>query len=206
MTGMLLYVAFGLMILTVISNRYWRSRHSSTTGTTRKARDKLDALSDDLETAARLCQQAAKEYVEAQTRTAKAEQEMTLVLARLEASRDLPANRFYIFDRLEPRPGRFWEVAVRHLPQAQEERLPHRTWIGIRRYLLAAENEREARERISARFPRKAGFEIAEVRPTALAALSVNPVTQASAFRRRSGDEKSAPAVPRRAMVAVGRT
>lgn len=206
MTGMMLYLAFGLMILTVVSNRYWRSRHSSTTGTTRKAREKLEALSDDLETAARLCQHAAKEYAEAQARTAKAEQEMTLALARLEASRELPANRFYVFDRLEPRPGRFWEVAVRHLPQAQEERLPHRTWAGIRRYLLAAESEREARERISARFPRKAGFEIAEVRPSGLAALSVNPVTKASAFRRRTGDERPAPAVPRRAMVAVGRS
>lgn len=202
MTGMMLYLAFGLMILTVVSNRYWRSRHSTTSGTTRKAREKLDSMAGDLETAVRLCQQAAKEHADAQERTAKAEQEMTQTLARLEACRGLPSNRFYVFDRLEPRPGRFWEVAVRHLPQAQEERLPHRTWAGVRRYLLVSGNEREARERIAARFPRKAGFEIVDIRPSALAALTVNPVTQASAFRRRTGEEKPAPAVPRRAMVA----
>ncbi|MCW2245853.1 hypothetical protein M2352_001444 [Azospirillum fermentarium] len=202
MTGMMLYLAFGLMILTVVSNRYWRSRHSTTSGTTRKAREKLDSMAGDLETAVRLCQQAAKEHADAQERTAKAEQEMTQTLARLEACRGLPSNRFYVFDRLEPRPGRFWEVAVRHLPQAQEERLPHRTWAGVRRYLLVSDNEREARERIAARFPRKAGFEIVDIRPSALAALTVNPVTQASAFRRRTGEEKPAPAVPRRAMVA----
>lgn len=202
MTGMMLYLAFGLMILTVVSNRYWRSRHSSTTGTTRKARETLEAMDDDLEDAAALHQQVSQQHAEAQARTARAEQEMNQALAHLEACRTLPANRLYVFDRLEPRPGRFWEVAVRHLPQTQEERLPHRTWTGIRRYLLAAGNEREARERISARYPRKAGFDVVEVRPSTLAGLTVNPVTQASPFRRRSGDERPAPAVPRRAMVA----
>ncbi len=202
MTGMLLYLAFGLMVLTVVSNRYWRARHTTTTGTTRKAREKLEALGEELETAARLYHQVSLEHAEAQNRTARAEQEMNQALAQLEASRTLPGNRLYVFDRLEPRPGRFWEVAVRHLPQAQEERLPHRTWTGIRRYLLAAGNDREARERVSARFPRKAGFEVVEIRPSALAGLTVNPVTQASPFRRRTGEERAAPTVPRRAMVA----
>ncbi|WP_448190741.1 hypothetical protein [Azospirillum sp. sgz301742] len=185
MTAMLLYGALGLMILTVLSNRFWRRQLST-------ARVSLSKLKEAAEEVAKKLSDASREYTsvnqhvaDTERRAAKAEQDLAAAVAELETKKTAPVQRYFIFDRLEPRQGRFYEAAVRFDPNAaSEDRMAHRAWSGVRRYLLVAETEREARERIGARFTRKLGFEVVEVTSCRLAGLSINRIAELSTFRR----------------------
>lgn len=200
MTGMLLYIALGLMILTVLSNRFWRRQLVSARVSLTKLKEAADDASKELSDAAREYAAVDRHISDTERRATKAEQELAAALAEYEAKRDGPVQRYYVFDRLEPRQGRFYEAAVRYDPNAaSEERLTHRAWVGVRRYILVAETEREARERVGNRFIRKLGFEVVEVAPCRLAGLTVNRISELSTFRRPSaGDEEESPRRPAR--------
>jgi len=205
MTGMLLYVALGLMILTVLSNRFWRRQLVTARVSLVKLKESADEASKELSDAAREYATLDRHITETERRAAKAEQELAAALAEFEAKRAGPVQRYHVFDRLEPRQGRFYEAAVRYDPNAaSEDRSVHRAWVGVRRYLLVAETEREARERVLNRFTRKLGFEVVEVAPCRLAGLSINRIAELSTFRRPSaGEEEEAPRRPaRKAMPA----
>lgn len=201
MTGMLLYGALGLVMLTVLSNRFWRRQLKSARVSLVKLKEAADLAAKDLSDAAKEYATIDRHIVDTDRRAGKVEQELAATLAEFEAKRAAPTQRYYVFDRLEPRPGRFYEAAVRFDPSAaSEDRAMHRAWIGVRRYLLIGETEREARERVSSRFPRKQGFEVVEFVPCRLSGLSVNRITELSTFRRSSAeDEDGAARRPARA-------
>lgn len=185
MMGMLLYVALGLMILTVLSNRFWRRQLATTRVSLVKLKEKADEVGRELNDAAHDYTTVRQKVADTEKRAARAEQELAAMLNDLEARKAGPGRRYYVFDRLEPRPGRFYEVAVRYDPNAaSEERSIHRAWSGVRRYMLVAESEGEARERASGRFQRKLGFEVVEVAPCRLDGLAVNRIAELSTFRR----------------------
>ena len=200
MTGMLLYIALGLVILTVLSNRFWRRQLVSARVSLVKLKEAADDAAKELSDAAKEYAGIDQQYTDTERRTTKAEQELTAALAEFEAKRVAPVQRYYVFDRMEPRPGRFYETAVRYDPNAaSEERSTHRAWLGVRRYILVAETEREARDRVADRFTRKLGFEVVEVAPCRLTGLAVNRIAELSTFRRpSSGDEDEAPRRPAR--------
>lgn len=200
MTGMLLYIALGLMILTVLSNRFWRRQLVSARVSLVKLKENADDASKELSDAAKDYAAVDRHLAEAERRADKAEQELTAALIEYEAKRDGPVQRYYVFDRLEPRQGRFYEAAVRYDPNAAPaERVTHRAWIGVRRYVLVADGEREARERVGDRFPRRLGFEVVEVAPCRLAALTISRIAELSTFRRPgTGDEEDSPKRPAR--------
>lgn len=204
MTGMLLYFALGFMVLTVLSNRFWRSQLTSARVSLAKLKETSEEITKEVADAAREYATLSHQYAETEKRAIKAEQEMNAVLAQLDAKKAAAIDRYYIFDRLEPRPGRFHEAAVRYDPAAGGERPVHRAWMGVRRYIMIAETEREARERLAARFPRKLGFEVVEVAACRLANLQVNRIAELSTFRRPgSGEDEDAPRrTPRRASAA----
>lgn len=191
MTGMLLYVALGLMVLTVLSNRFWRRQLVSARVSLTKLKEAADDASKELSDAAKEYAAVDRHVGDAERRAAKAEQELATVLAEYEAKRTGPVQRYYIFDRMEPRQGRFYEATVRYDPNAaSEERVAHRAWTGVRRYILVAETERDARERIGNRFTRKLGFEVVEVAPCRLAGLTINRIAELSTFRRATAGEE----------------
>ena len=200
MTGMLLYIALGLVILTVLSNRFWRRQLVTARVSLVKLKESADEASKELSDAARDYAALDRHIVETERRAAKAEQELAAALAEFEAKKAGPVQRYHVFDRLEPRQGRFYEAAVRYDPNAaSEDRSVHRAWVGVRRYLLVAETEREARERVLNRFTRKLGFEVVEVAPCRLAGLSINRIAELSTFRRPSaGEDEEAPRRPAR--------
>ncbi|HEY0833266.1 MAG TPA: hypothetical protein VGE72_05090 [Azospirillum sp.] len=202
---MLVYFALGFMVLTVLSNRFWRSQLNSARVSLTKLKESSDAITKEVADAAREYATLSHQYAETEKRAAKAEQEMNAVLGELEVKKAAAIDRYYVFDRLEPRPGRFYEAAVRYDPAAGE-RPAHRAWTGVRRHIMIAETEREARERIAARFPRKLGFEVVEVAACRLANLQVNRIAELSTFKRPgSGEDEDAPRrTPRRA--SSGRT
>ncbi|MGQ9372020.1 hypothetical protein [Azospirillum sp. ST 5-10] len=195
MTGLLVYSAFSLMVLTVLSNRYWRGHIARCRSAVRRLQDEVEAATRDLRDAAQSCGELAQRFAEAEQRTLRSELEAGQVEAELEAMRQAAVERYYVFDRLEPRSGRFWEAAIRRSadgsPRGHRRPPPSQSWSGVRRYLLVADGERDARERVTARFQAKAGFDVAELMPCRLAALAVN----------RAGDA----ALPDTVRVAAGR-
>ncbi|TWA59334.1 hypothetical protein FBZ84_11659 [Azospirillum baldaniorum] len=198
MTGMMLYLSLGLMVLTVLSNRYWRRQLEGLRQGQLRIREKMEEVGKDVEDIATAYSQVTQKHAEAEKRAQKAEQDMQAALNELEARQTAPVVRYHVFDRSEPRPGRFWEAAVRHLPSEATVMTGQRGWVGIRRCLLTAETEREVRERVSARYPRKAGFQVLEVVPCRVAGLSVNRIPELSTFRRSAPPEEAA-RPPRRA-------
>ncbi|MGY0831936.1 hypothetical protein [Azospirillum argentinense] len=198
MTGMMLYLSLGLMVLTVLSNRYWRRQLEGLRQGQLRIREKMEGVGKDVEDIATAYSQVTQKHAEAEKRAQKAEQDMQAALNELEARQTAPVVRYHVFDRSEPRPGRFWEAAVRHVPSDATVMTGQRSWLGIRRCLLTAETEREVRERVSARYPRKAGFQVLEVVPCRVAGLSVNRIPELSTFRRSAPPEEAA-RPPRRA-------
>ncbi|OYD83503.1 MULTISPECIES: hypothetical protein [Azospirillum] len=198
MTGMMLYLSLGLMVLTVLSNRYWRRQLEGLRQAQLRIREKMEEVGKDVEDIATAYSQVAQKHAEAEKRALKAEQDMQAALNELDAKQAAPIVRYHVFDRSEPRPGRFWEAAVRHVPSDATVMTGQRGWVGIRRCLLTAETEREVRERVSARYPRKAGFQVLEVVPCRVAGLSVNRIPELSTFRRSAPPEEAA-RPPRRA-------
>jgi hypothetical protein len=134
-------------------------------------------------------------------RVQKAEIDMQAAILELDKKKSSAMQRYFVFDRNEPRPGRFWEVAVRCHPTgvSLSDQRGYRGWSGVRRYLLVADGDREARERVAARYPRKAGFEIVEVAGCRLNGLTVNRISELSTFRKPGKpEEDGAAARPQR--------
>lgn len=189
MTGALIYIAVGLMVLTVLSNRYWRRQLALTRVAMSKVKVKVDDVTKEVAEVASEYAQLAHSHAEMERKVAKADTELQAALLELEQKQAAPLERYYIFDRMEPRPGRFWEVAVRcnssGMGFARDQ-----GWLGVRRYLLIGEVEREVRERVGMRFPTRAGFEVVEVVPCRLNGLSVNRIAELSTFRKPGKDEE----------------
>ncbi|WP_448208645.1 hypothetical protein [Azospirillum sp. sgz302134] len=191
MTGMMLYFSLGLMVLTVISNRYWRRQLHATRASQDKVKELVEEVTKEVAEVATVYAKLAHQHAEMEKRVAKAEQEMQAALLELDKKRESPVTRYHVFDRVEPRQGRFWEAAVRYVPAdaAVSERQNHRSWTGLRRFVLVAETEREVRDRIAARYPRKAGFHLLEAVHCRLNGLAVNRIAELSTFRKPSPAE-----------------
>lgn len=200
MTGMMLYFALGLMVLTVLSNRYWRRQLTLTRIAMSKLKEKVDDVTKEVADIATDYAQLAQHQAEMEKRVQKAEIDMQAAILELDQKKGAAMQRYFVFDRNEPRPGRFWEVSVRFQPTAVSfaDQRGYRGWTGIRRFLLIADGERDARERVAARYPRKAGFEIVEVAGCRLNGLTVNRISELSTFRKPGKPEEEAAAAAAR--------
>ncbi|CBS91223.1 hypothetical protein [Azospirillum lipoferum] len=200
MTGMMLYFALGLMVLTVLSNRYWRRQLTLTRIAMSKLKDKVDDVTKEVADIATDYAQLAQHQADMEKRVQKAEIDMQAAILELDQKKGAPMQRYFVFDRNEPRPGRFWEVAVRFQPTAVSfaDQRGYRGWTGIRRFLLVADGERDARDRVAARYPRQAGFEIVEVAGCRLNGLTVNRISELSTFRKPGKPEEEAAAAAAR--------
>ncbi|BAI76603.1 hypothetical protein AZL_e02580 (plasmid) [Azospirillum sp. B510] len=205
MTGMMLYFALGLMVLTVLSNRYWRRQLILTRIAMSKLKGKIDDVSGEVSDVSADYGHLAQQYADMEKRVQKAEVDMQAAILEVEQKRSATMERYYVFDRNEPRPGRFWEVTVRFHPSAGLlGQGGFHGWTGIRRFLLIADGDREARERVAARYPRKIGFEIIEVAGCRLNGLTVSRISELSTFRKpgKPEEEGAAPRPQRRASTA----
>ncbi|MCG5240744.1 hypothetical protein [Azospirillum doebereinerae] len=194
MTGMMMYIAVGLMVLTVISNRYWRRQLKLTRIAMSKLKDKVDDVTKEVADVASDYAKLSHHQAEMEKRVQKAEIDLQAAIVDLDKKKVAPMNRYFVFDRQEPRPGRFWEVAVRHSAVGTSYGDSYRGWAGIRRYLLIGDGERDVRERVTGRFPRKAGFEVVEAAGCRISGLSVNRISELSTFRKPVKDEDGAAA------------
>lgn len=180
----MLYGSVGLMLLTVLSARYWRRQMAQSRQTQSKLRDRLDIQNVELLEMTTDHSQLTQQRDNLERKVTQAEREFEVTLQNFEEQKNAQTQRYYIFDRLEPRPGRFWEAIVVCTGQETPAWQGHRSWKGQRRFLLVAEAEREARERVASRFPRKNGYEVRAVSACQIEGLSVNLATEGGAPRR----------------------
>lgn len=184
MIGMMLYISLALMVLAVVSNRYWRRQLLKTRDDVAKMRVKVENMQKDVASVAAAYATLAHDTADTERRATRAEQEAAAALQELETKRQGGSDRYYVFDRLEPRPGRFWEAAVRHVPDAVIDRSAPVSWTTPRRYILIADTERDARRRVTARMPRSQGFDVIHVVPCRIANLQVSRISELSTFRK----------------------
>lgn len=99
---------------------------------------------------------------------AEAEKQAAAAEKELDELRKAPPDIYFIFDRLEPKPGIIWEVYVGRNPDVPMGARLAAVWKQPRRYLVAAKSQREAQERAAQRFFEKTGLAVAHVSPCAL--------------------------------------
>lgn len=97
-----------------------------------------------------------------------AEKQLETVEKELEAARKAPPDLYFIFDRLEPRPGIIWEVMVSRNMDVPMNARSAAVWKQPRRYLIAAKTPKEAYDRATQRFFEKTGLKVDNVSPCAL--------------------------------------
>ena len=105
MTAMLLYGALALLVLTVLSNRYWRRQLALTRVAMGKLKSKVDDITREVADVASDYAQLSHQAAELDKRVQKAEVDLQATLVELEQKKVAPLDRYFIFDRLEPRPG-----------------------------------------------------------------------------------------------------
>jgi len=180
----LFYAAFAMIALAVLLNRYWRRRLRRIRRDAERAREQVEEVRKEVSAVAARYEALAGDMDSTTARTETTTSDIETLSREAEDLRGASMDRYYIFDRLEPRQGRFWEATIRQ-PRADKSRPD---WNG-RRYILVAENERDARRKVAARFPRQLGYEETKLIPCRIAGLSINRVNEgASTFRRPEGE------------------
>lgn len=135
------------------------------------ARQKIEALNDSIDVAERQLASAEKD---------------------LDAARKAPPDLYYIFDRLEPKPGVIWELVVSRSSDVPMQARTAAAWSQPRRYLVAAKTPKEAHDRAAQRFFDKTGLKIDSVAPCLLFASKRSNAAEAAAFGEGSGSAHGA--------------
>lgn len=181
----LFYAAFAMITLAVLLNRYWRRRIRRIRRDAERAREQVEDVRKEVSAVAARFETLAADMESTSARTDTATTDIETLSRELEDLKSASMDRYYIFDRLEPRQGRFWEATIR---QARADK-SRPDWNG-RRYILVAENERDAHRKVAARFPRQLGYEETRLVPCRIAGLSINRVNDgASTFRRPEAEK-----------------
>ncbi|WP_448203409.1 hypothetical protein [Azospirillum sp. sgz302134] len=161
MTALCLYAAILLMVASVVVNRKGERRVKAGRESLSLADKDLRALEQQFLECGKALDLAQNRLTVLDERVAEAEALVRTLERQLESCQKAPAERYYVFDRLEPRPGTIWEVPVRRMPGVPPGGAAMASaWRDGRTYLLAATTQREALERASQRFPRISGFEV----------------------------------------------
>jgi len=181
----LFYAAFAMVTLAVLLNRYWRRRIRRIRRDAERAREQVEEVRKEVSAISARFEALSNDMESTEARTDTATGDIEGLSRDVEELKNASMDRYYIFDRLEPRQGRFWEATIRQ-PRADKGRPD---WNG-RRYILVAENERDAQRKVSARFPRQLGYEETKLIPCRIAGLSINRVNESnSTFRRPEGEK-----------------
>ena len=164
MTAIILYAAVLLLVATVMVNRMGERR-------IRAARGELATADKDIRTMEQRVQEARRTLEATRGRAdgleetlAEAKRQNEALERHLDALQQAPVELYYVFDRLEARPGTIWEVAVRRAPDAlYTSAAMAASWRDGRTYLIVASNQKEALDRATQRFPRVNGYEVGTV-------------------------------------------
>lgn len=183
----LFYAAFAMVTLAVLLNRYWRRRIRRIHRDAERAREQVEEVRKEVQAVSGKFEALSNDMEATEARTDTATGDIENLTKEVEALKASAMDRYYIFDRLEPRQGRFWEATIRQ-PRADRSRPD---WASGRRYILVAENERDAQRKVAARFPRQLGFEEMKMAACRISGLSINRVNESSSTFRKPDSDKS---------------
>ncbi|MBV5335494.1 hypothetical protein JZU48_00245 [bacterium] len=128
---------------------------------------------------------------------ALAEQQLASGEKDLDAARKAPPDLYYVFDRLEPKPGIIWEVKVgRQLDVPMGARMAA-AWRRPRRYLIAAKTPKEAGDRAAQRFFEKAGLSVEGIATCPLFLSKRDERTVRPSAGQSGGDRSASTAIER---------
>lgn len=175
------YLSLFMVALAVASNRYWRRQLAKAEQQYEAAKKTADKVSKEVGVTASECTNLTSDLNALTKRADRAEQEHQVLTGELQKRKNAPTDRYYVFERVQPRPGAFWEVAVRCVYGDDPAR-----WNGVRSYMLIADNEGAALRRAQARFSVQQGYQVVQAAPSRVVGLSISRVEELSTFRRPS--------------------
>lgn len=179
------YLSLFMVILAVISNRYWRGQLKKSDQAYEAAKQAADKTAKEVAVVAAEATGLTSDLGALTKRADKAEQEHEFLVAELVKRKQAPVERYFVFERSQPRPGAFWEVAVRCVNGEETlDRSGRATWAGVRAYMLIADNEGAALRRAQARFAAQLGYQVVQATPSRVAGLSMSRVEELSTYRR----------------------
>ncbi|HRJ61937.1 MAG TPA: hypothetical protein PKZ97_15255 [Azospirillaceae bacterium] len=181
------YLSLFFVILAVFSNRYWRSQLKKADLAYDAAKQDADKTAKEVAVVAAEATGLTSDLGALTKRADKAELEHQFLQTELVKRKQAPVERYFVFERSQPRPGAFWEVAVRCVNGEEgQDRGGRATWAGVRSYMLIADNEGAALRRAQARFSVQHGYQVVQAAPSRVAGLSMSRVEELSTYRRPS--------------------
>ncbi|MCG5243256.1 hypothetical protein ACIU1J_04155 [Azospirillum doebereinerae] len=160
MTALFLYGAVLLMVASVIVNRVGQRRMAKARKTLTTEETALRDLDSGIIESARAVNQSRQRTAELDDQIQDMRLAVEHLTEKLDQARAAPMERYFIFDRLDARPGTIWSLDVRRAQDAPNEPRLAAAWPVPRTYLMVASNPREAMDRAAQRFPRNQGFEV----------------------------------------------
>ncbi|WP_029008687.1 hypothetical protein [Azospirillum halopraeferens] len=197
MIALLIYAAVLLLGIAVLVNRRGERRLDALGRDIRHEERALHDLDRHIREVRRQGAEADEALRLAEVRIAQAQRDLEAAERRLAETRRGPMECYYVFDRLEPRPGRIWAVRISrsvedaHGPETRPETRRAAAGGWPRTYLLVAGSRKEALDRASLRFSRAAGCAVEDAVPSPLFHRSDG---------RSDGEAASASAPPRAAV------
>lgn len=168
MIALLLYGAVSLIVFSAILTRLGLRRAAASRRAMEAEERTLATIGTEVEEITRALYDAQDRVNGLDTRLGEAQAALQAAERQLAAARTMPAERYYVFDRLDPRPGTIWEVPITHGGEANHAHRMAAVWGGTRRYLVVAGTRREAMDRLTQRYPKSYGFEVGGPVPCAL--------------------------------------
>lgn len=186
------YVSLILVILAVLSNRYWRRQLTKARDQYETVKRKAADVTRQMGGVARECTALASDLSALTKRADKAVKEFEYLEAELERRRTAPMERFHIIDRSEPRSGAFWEVAIRCTGVNEQDYVGRAYWPGTRTYLVIADSDVNAARRAQTKFPLQNGYQVVQAVPCRITGLAVSRLDGIPTTRRSSDDAATA--------------
>lgn len=169
MIALLLYGSVALIVFSAILTRLGLRRATTARRAMETEEKALSTIGTEVEGITQTLYEAQETLNGLDTRLEEVQAALAAAERQLATAKNTPAERYYVFDRLDPRPGTIWEVPVTHA--AGEANHAHRlapVWGGTRRYLVVAANRRDALDRLLQRYPKSYGFEVGQPFPCVL--------------------------------------
>ena len=160
MTALFLYGAVLLMAASVIVNRIGQRRMLAARKALTAEENKLRAIDRGILDGARALNQVKQRVATLDDEIHGARLTVEHLGEKFDQVRAAPMERYYIFDRLDARPGSIWSMDIRRTDDAPNDPRLAAAWQQPRTYLIVASTPREAVDRAAQRFPRNQGYDI----------------------------------------------
>lgn len=186
------YVSLILVVLAVLSNRYWHRQLKKTREKYETVKRNAEDVTRQMGNVARECTSLASDLSALTKRADKANKEYEYLEAELGRRKAAPMERYHIIDRSEPRSGAFWEVAIRCTGTSEADYVGRPYWPGVKTYLVIADSDVNAARRAQTKFPLQTGYQVVQAVPCRITGLAISRLDGVPTARKSSDDASTA--------------